>query len=319
MLYWKIFLSVVLAVVVPFIIDSFVALNNNEKIILGVLVFVVTSLVMIEIYIASIANRAEAEVKLIEQKNVFHELLLELQECHSKLLQKAGTESDLFVRAFTEEIEEINRRMAQSVSSGELKESKRHLIRTDTILDVFSFTEADECIDVFCVDHEYDVLDHYSLNYFVKKLEKLRSRDLKRIRSIFVYDTNNVKVTGDLKEVLNFYASKKGLDFVVLDCDLYNELYENNLLDEQCLDFALYGDRYMYKTLSYEPAIEGVFVNNIVEIQRYKRFFDACWNSPAAHKPPEVAKTQLIDVQEFTRRLKLSGNAGGNAPKATGD
>lgn len=82
----------------------------------------------------------------------------------------------------------------------------------------------------------------------------------------------------------------------VIHATSFKRLVTDYKLHQLARDFGIYGDSYLYKgVINHVDDIVGYYSRDEIEIARFKRCFQDCWDEELA--PVEVSRSSIPDTQ----------------------
>jgi hypothetical protein len=151
---------------------------------------------------------------------------------------------------------------------------------------------------VWLIDKSEPLFDEKWTHYCVQIDEGLRKGVIKEIRALLVLTDSSLRTEPQIQNLAGFYAHTKGYKYRIIDQAAYKHVREDHCLEQEYVDFGLYGRRYIYRTISYGKETTGRFCKDTAVIDRYTKFFDIVWGSHSALEvdKSKLSKTKLSDV-----------------------
>jgi hypothetical protein len=101
------------------------------------------------------------------------------------------------------------------------------------------------------------------------------------VRTILILGEDGLTDLANVRCLLEFFASHKGLAMKTMSAAAYSGFATDDGIPAACVEFGVYGDRFLYKAETYEPVSVGCWSTDAVDIALYRRFFDGLWNTAA--------------------------------------
>lgn len=248
-------------------------------------------------------HRLEAS-HVLEVINGVDLLLLEIQSKFREIAARplSGKTNQVFIDYCRRSLEQTLN-VAKGAARGELKVRDHHFDTVDTVLAAFEGCK-DRTFRCVWLIEDGDLFDD-SWRKYIKCLVELSRKRLTskrvQVRILFVVEDDPALLKRRAVEiVLGFVSGEKGFE-----CRLISPRdYEGQLIDAglatQCLDFGVYGDHLLFRTMSYEPTNMGVFSVDPTVIQKYRRVHDVAMTAPQSRDlpsklPKKVSLKQFLD------------------------
>ena len=224
------------------------------------------------------------EVKhILEVISESDQLLLELQTKFREIASRKLNDRPNYVfldycRRSLEESLKTARRAAQR---GELEVHDHHFDTVDTVLAAFQGCRDRTYRCVWLIEDGEELFDKFWRQYMTSLVSLSREKCVNRrvrVRVLFVAENQAQLERSTVRTILSFVSTEPGFDYCVISHDDYRTRLRDSRLDVDCIDFGVYGDHLLFRTISYEPHV-GVFSDQQIAIQAYRTMHDAAMNA----------------------------------------
>lgn len=279
-------------------VGTYLALPTGQQLLLTIISFVIPLIIQNAIHLRSLLEVATVESRRLRMKTQADIKLISIQNSFHRIVESSAGDEALFCEFYQNEFATLEEHIRDADEKGQLRMEAAHYYMTPAVLSLFDLPDTNWFKDVFIISDINDIFDTHSLNYFNGLIRKLREKKLVSIESLFVITGEIIADDNPLDLLLRFYHRENGMDYRIIDQAIYYELFRDSRLPEEYVDFGIYGQRVMFRTITYEPTTTGVFTRNRDAIEKYKRFFENCWNSPSAYKINHNGASE-IDIKDI--------------------
>ena len=311
-----------IAVLVPFFTNKLCLTTSlREEIFLGIGTWVIGMIFQIACSLHSF------HVDRLENKHVLDVitegdcLLLELQSRFREIAARrlSGKPNQVFIdycRRSLEHSLNVARRAAQR---GELEVHDHHFSTVETVLAAFDGCQDRTFRCVWLIEDDEILFDQFWREYMACLVKLSREQLINRhrrvqVRILFILEDPEQLKRESVKTVLGFVSAEKGFEYHLMLQEDYKSRWRDGGLDEQYLDFGVYGDHLLFLTKSYEPNV-GVFIDDPTVIQKYRKMHNtamaAAPSSNLPYKLPEkVSLEQFLDCDSADAVSEVSEGRG---------
>jgi hypothetical protein len=295
--------DIVLAVVVVLFLDYFdVKLTTAEDIMIGLLLTM--SFLLIEIFwLVSRMEEQEREewrARLIEHR--FEKILHNIRAHYSDMAQMFYGDSDLFKDYFDRRLAETEEFIKSAAVHRELYVEDYHFHNTDLVLDVFRGDSSGLLRYVWILNPKEDLFDENWKHYCRQIEEATKQAEIKEVRALLVLTPLLTRDHPAIKKLAGYFEFTKGFSYRLIEENKYLHQKNDSRIGSEYIDFGIYGQRYIFLTMSYGEVIAGKFCKDADVIGRYTRFFDIVWSCNSASILPKdsLSQARLTDLFDLT-------------------
>ena len=208
--------------------------------------------------------------------------LLELQSRFREIAtrQLSGRPNRVFIDYCRRSLESSLKVARHAAQRGELEVQDHHFVTMETVLAAFEGCQDRTFRCVWLIERGESLFDNHWREYMKALLELSRARRGRRVRVriLFVLEDQEQLERQSVRKALGFVASERGVEYeLILRTDYISRL-EDGRLDQQYVDFGVYGDHLLFRTKSYEPNI-GIFSDDRTIIGAYLQMHDTAMGS----------------------------------------
>ena len=246
----------------------------------------------------AVGKETRERAKRLSLKHPLDEMLVDIQQAYHELVDSSPDTSDLFLRFYDRRISELRDHIVDANNKGELRIDVNHHYMTDTVLEVFDNNDTNEIREIWRIEPDDQIFDAHALNYLVKTTDLIIRSKIKSYQSLFVCSDGVDTSAGILNLLLSLHHHNAAMSYRVISESSFLELQRDATLRQEYIDFAIYGQRLIFRTSTYTPHTTGSFGRNADVIERYTNFFEGCWNSAhsKALKHDGDQKTTVQDI-----------------------
>ena len=199
--------------------------------------------------------------------------------------------------------------VVRSAARGELEARDHHFDTVDRVLEAFEGCQDRTFRCVWRVEAGENLFDEtwreYMANLVKLSRETLSNRRV-QIRILFVLTDEAQLERPSFRRVLGFVSGEKGFMHRIMLQEDYETRERDGCLDQQYVDFGVYGDHLLFRTKSYGPTNIGVFSDNQTVIETYRQVHDVAMNASktlgiSAGLPRNVSVEQFLDSDNADR------------------
>jgi len=223
--------------------------------------------------------------------------------------------TDVFANHLLSELEKLSIVAVEAANKGLLHVREHQFVNAKFLLDAFG--SSDRVIRyTWRIDpSERLFADPHWRRHFELTSSLAISRSIKAIRVIFIVGHPNMLDAPHVQKLLGFFASQEGLAAKTIVGTEYAACAADHAIPDNCLEFGVYADRMLYQADTYLPVSVGSWSKDLIELQRFTRFFDYLWNSHtiAANNPAApTAKVTLSQLMEADAQAAPSREGAGS-------
>ena len=292
-------IDIVLAIVVVILLNHFnVQLTVAQDIMVGVLLTM--SFLMAEIFwtVSAIEDREREEENLWLIQHPFENTLHNIREHYRSIAQRFYGDHDLFKDHFERSFEEIEEIIKGAAIHNELKVVDYHFHNTDLVLAAFRGDATQILRYVWVIETGEDLFEEKWKHYCTQIEDAVRDGEIKEVRALLVLKPGLRADHPIVKKLAGYYEFSRGFSYKLIDEERYLNQKTDSRLSSEYIDFGIYGQRYIYLTISYDKVIAGKWSKARDIIDRYTQFFDVVWNSSSASTLPKnsASRATLADL-----------------------
>lgn len=281
----KTLVSIVVAVSAPYFGFS---ISPQDKLVIALLIFACWTLLEILVTLRSMRATNDRALVLWQIEDNFDKTLANIRSSFQHLVRHGYGVKDLFADYFSSTLHDIEKSIKNASETRRLPLRNYHFRSIENVLAAFEGSPVKSFMELWVLENNEAVFDNeLSREYFTQIAIMARKGHLKNVRTIFLYADQSDLEREDFKRLLTFYASWRGFDCRLVKKATCDSLMRDENIYGTCIDFGIYGDRYLFRTERYKPEVVGVFVRDPQEIRQYTRFFENLWASAGAIKNPQ--------------------------------
>lgn len=275
--------------------------NPGRSIAIGVCSWVIVMLFQIVHLLRSIhAERLELK-QVFEVINENDRLILELQSRLREIAtrQLSGKPNQVFIDYCHRSLESSLKVARRAAQRGELEVQDHHFATIEIVLAAFEGCQDRTFRCVWLIEPDENLFDEYWREYMksIAELSRAPRNQRVRVRILFVFKQQEQLEHRSVKTVLSFVSAEKGFEHhLMLQSDYVSRLRDAEL-DQQYIDFGVYGDHLLFRTKSYEPNI-GMFSDDQTIIGAYRRMHNAAMDATTTLKTPTGLPVN-ISLEQF--------------------
>lgn len=272
-----------------------------EKVILGFITFLLWTSLEILNYAKSMNERELQHEEIWSISSEFEVILNNLRKYYHDISKHFYGKNDLFKDYFIENLSSITMTIKNAAEKNELYVQNYHFRSTELVLNAFEGDDSQILRYVWILEHNQPFFDDKWKHYCTQIDETIKQNRIKQVRALLV-QSPAININDEhVLALISFYALSEGYDYRIIDNKSYTELERDNQIDRKYIDFGIYGRRYIFRTISYEPLTGGDFSKDQSSIERYTKFFDIAWKSHGAHQLSKrdlkkISLAQLFDI-----------------------
>lgn len=293
--------NVVVGVAVPLVIDVFQrsALSVSDEILLGVMLFCAGSLLESLYFLAALKERAVREDQLWDVHEPVDSRLASIRKSLRTLESGVEPKTDIFLKYFHRKVHEVESSVRQTANTHELRVDSGNLDLSEPLLRSLTGLPTDVIRIVHLLSHNDDLFNPHEAQWFNTVLAAVQAGKVVEVRRVLVAGTPAEEEYEGTKRLLRFHTHTPGYDYRLVSASHFGRLARAFRLQGEFVDFGLYGERYLFRGVVYEPDdFVGVYSRETTTIERYKNLFDACWSAPGSRTVDPTTLTP-ISTQEF--------------------
>ena len=236
--------------------------------------------------------------------------LLELQTKFREIVSRKldGRPNHVFLDYLQRNLEGTLNMARRAAQRGELEVHDHHFDTIDTVLAAF-----DGCRDrtyrcVWLIEDGEHLFDKYWKQYMKSLVELSRKSPANqrvRVRILFVADDEIQLGRRSVRTLLGFVSAETGFEYRVISAEEYKSRLRDGRLDIDCIDFGIYGDHLLFRTISYDPHV-GVFSDEGTAINSYRAVHEAAMDAAQALNVEETLPAN-VSLDQFLNCDALAG------------
>ena len=282
----KSIISGIAAVVVPIIANHLDLTESlKDEIFIGISTWVVAMIFQISY---SINSLHVDRFKYNQVLDVINENDCRLQELQNSLRQIAsrqlsGRPNRVFIDYCSRNLLDCLNLARHAAQRGELKVHDHHFRTIGSVLSAFDGSPDRTFRCVWLLELDEALFDEYWRQYMKSIVElsrETRSSQRVGVRILFVVRDKDVLEKSSVKTVLSFVKSEREFDYHLMTWGEYRSRLCDGKLAERCpLDFGVYGDHLLFRTITYDPDHVGIFSDDRTDIQAFSHMHDDAMNA----------------------------------------
>ena len=240
--------------------------------------------------------------RVLEMVDKNDQRLLELQTRYREISARMLNDKPnrVFLDYYHYNLEYVLKVARRAAQHGELVVRDRHHDTVETVLAAFDGCDDRTYRCVWLIEEGEALFDEYWRQYMQSLLPLTRARCYRKrvnVRILFVVDGEPQLERESVKVVLRFLSEEAGFEYRVITVDDYRSRSRDARLDEDCVDFGVYGNHLLFRTISYDPHV-GVFSDQPEAIATYRGMHDAAMNAAITlNVPPQPSVS--VSVGDF--------------------
>lgn len=293
--------NVIVGVVTPLVINVFdaSALSISDEIQLGVMLFCSGALLESLYFLAALRERAVREDKLWDVHEPLDSRLASIRKSLRTLESGVDPHSDIFLKYFHRKIHEVEGDVRQTANTRELRVDSGNLDLSEPLLRSLTGLPTDIIRIVHLLSQNDDLFNPHEAQWFSTVLRAVESRKVIEVRRILVSESPAEETEEGTQRLLRFHGHTPDYDYRLMSAAYFRRLTRSFRLQGEFVDFGLYGERYLFRGVVYQPDdFVGVYSRDTTVIERYKNFFDSCWSAPGS-RTVDASTLAPITIQEF--------------------
>jgi hypothetical protein len=264
------------------------------KTLLGISIFLVWSSFDVLNYLRRIDGDRRHETELWSLGHEGDVILHNIRKHYREIAADFYGDTDLFKDYFQARFSDLAALLQSAAERKELLVKDFHFHRTDLLLSAFAGDRSGVLRYVWILRSGEPLFDKKWEHYCDQIVKGATEGAIKEVHVLLVLGEGVSNKDRVIQELAGFYEFAKGHDYRLVDEATYNHQKDDSRLETDYIDFGVYGQRYIYLTLSYGNVTSGRFCKDVAVIDRYTKFFDRVWDSPSATKLP---KSSLVRVK----------------------
>lgn len=303
----RLMIIVIASIIVPVVVGYTAGdkVSTIEKVYLGLLVFLVSSMLQLNIEIALMKRRDYADIELWDVQGDADAGLANVRKSFWEIVRRRNA---LYRDYFAQRIAHLESTIVEAAANNEELLVDQDSDTTNLMLKEFA-GEDDHIIRFihYFSDNEF-LFDVHASHFFTEVARKVEGGDVKEVRRIFIFnDSVELEDTRSLK-LLQFHVHSRSFACKVMASREFERLKLDFRLPLGTHDFGIYGKWYVYcSKASVAHEVKGVFISAEPAVQRFTKFFESCWVSQFA-ADPSVPSSPIVGIQELFARSPVSPN-----------
>lgn len=300
-------ITVVASVIVP-IIAGYVSGGNIagiDKVLLGLLMFLVSSVVQLNIEVSAIKKQRNADLKLWDIREEIDMGLINIRKSFVDIVNRRNT---LYRQYFAQRIIQLEQVISEAASASEELLVDQDSDTTEMMLQEFA-GKTDHIIRFTHYFKDNDFLfDVHASQFFSEVGRKVSQGMIKEVRRLFVMTDESELSEARTVRLLQFHAKNPGFSYRVIPVREFERLKRDFRLAMDTHDFGIYGQSYVYcSKVSAAHEVKGIFISAESSVRRFTNFFDSCWTAQFASEVG-LPTIDVMGLQELFGRSPVSPN-----------
>jgi hypothetical protein len=277
-----------------------------ERIVISCITYILWTCIDILRYSKKAYERELHHAEIWSIDSDFELLLNNIRKHYHDISKQFYGSRDLYKDYFIEKLSSLLEIIKNSAEKHELYVENYHFSSTELVLDAFKGAEVKILRYVWILEYNEPFFNDIWKNYCMQIDDTIKQHQIKEVRALFLRVPDLNVFDERVAALLGFYTYSKGYDYRIIDNNIYNRLLHDSQIDEEYIDFGIYGNRYLFRTKKYEPIPCGDFSKDKSLIDRYIKFFDLVWKSPSSIKydKTRVIKTELSQLFDIDARFR---------------
>jgi len=294
-------LNFIPSVIIPAIFDYYQWLSRSEAILMAVLLWVLLNSGMILYRANELGEKELQRHALMNIENQFDSKLANIQQNYRSLLQSARDEPDLFQSVFDQRITEIDQSLFEAVTKDELHIKSGHNVGMNFLLRSF---KGDASVDILRAVHLLEdngwFFDILAKGYFYQVYQFVLQKKISAVKRLMLY--KNEKELEEFRSIklMHFHATTNNYSYRIMPLQAFRSLLRDNEPLPVPRDFGIYGNKYIYiAEVNQIDNLVGYYRRSPATIGKYIRFFEQCWDSPAATTLKTIDTSKTMTLEEL--------------------
>jgi len=298
-----VFLSIGLPLAASYVWEGKIA--PIDQVFLGILTFVVASVVQIATQLNTLTSTAVEQRKLWEIKNDGDAALSNVRKHYFDI----SADNVLAQSYFEQKIDELNRSLTDAALRGIIQVSQ-NADTTSMMLSPFSGRMDDIVRAVhFLTDNEF-LFDVHASHFFGAVASMVANGRIREVKRLVVLDAEDQLQDARTQRLLRFHRSTANFDYRIIRRADYARVMRDFPLPADTRDFGVYGSRFVYKSqTNTKDDVRGVFLFDNIEVDRFINFFERCWTHRVVFTLPGAQ--EAISIEELFGDDQVSPNRPG--------
>ena len=305
--------ALIVAILVPIAVNWLGwNLQLKEQIAIGASIWVVGMIFQIALSVQSL-HVEQLEFKyVLDAINDHDRVLMELQTNFRKMLSRnlSGLPNRVFVEYCRRNLAMSLEVVKGAAERGEMKVHDHHFETIGTVMAAFKGCKDRTFRCVWLIERGDSLFDTFWAEYMKSLVELSRRKNPNKrvdVSILFVSDDEDQLRRKSVEQVFQFVTQERRFEFRVIFRDKYKEILRDNRLDSEYLDYGIYGNHLLFRTLSFDPNV-GVFTDDTDTVNKFSMMHDKIMTSrEKAHLDHIGAK--LITLPEFLRSDDLDDHS----------
>ena len=284
-----------------------IATSTQDKLVLGVLTFIVWTVLEILFVLRRLSETSLKDLEIWTVQNAFDQHLSNIRKSFNDIVKGRYGENDLYQDYFLRTVEELHHTITAAAERKELTLTNYHFRSIENVLSAFEGASEKILRELWVLGKDEPLFDAFSRDYFKQIALMAKRQQIAKVKAIFVYSSRADLEIDRFKMLVTFYASWPNFECRLVERSVCLSLMGDERIANDCVDFGIYADRYLFRTLEYGPneVTRGRFTKDGAEIRRYMRFFEGLWASTnviaSPFQPDKRITVEAVLESEHTR------------------
>lgn len=272
------------SVVIPALFDYFNILSRSEAVLMAVLIWVLLTCIELLHKTELMSEKQEHQSNLWNIENEFESRLSNIREAYRRVLVNRREMPDLFQYTFDERVSELEKSITEAANKDELHINRGHLVSTNFLLDSFGGEVDDIFRPVHLLEDNDWFFDIISRQYFNQVYQLVNNKKIRAVKRLMLYDRDEQINDQRSLNLMKFHSMTKGYSYKVMMVHEFRTILRDLPVPlDVPRDFGIYGRKYIYiAQANRADNLIGYYMRNPSTIDSYIKFFETCWNNPAA-------------------------------------
>lgn len=272
------------SIILPAIFDYYDILSRSEAVLMGILIWILLTCVEI-LYKSDLMSEKEEQRSILWNiENEFESRLSNIREAYRRVLANRRESPDLFQYTFDERVSELEKSITEAANKDELHINRGHLVSTNFLLNSFRGETDDIFRPVHLLEDNDWFFDIIARQYFNQVYQLVLNKKIRAVKRLMLYDNEEQLKDPRSLNLMKFHAVTKGYSYRLMMVHEFRTILRDLPVPlDVPRDFGIYGRKYIYiAQVNRADNLIGYYMRNPSTIDAYIKFFETCWNNPAA-------------------------------------
>nr|WP_321441116.1 hypothetical protein [uncultured Hyphomonas sp.] len=258
-------------------------------------------------YVKSTHDLRVGEVELWEFRRGVDGVIGEIRTGLHHVIADDNLRDSFFLDHYRRELELLQKRVQHTISKREVLLDRHHIDSTEVLLSLYDSPDHTDFLATHVVSDITDDFDVTYQVYFFAWLERLKSRKVKSIKRLFVYDSIDEFSRQNAWKLAAYHNSGiEGLEAKAIQRAELLRFKSDYHITDGVEDFGIFSNAYIYLGKQRkDEQISGFFSRDETLIKNYTSCFTALWNSASATPIKRIVPETTSPEQLFDKRFRL--------------